>query len=131
MEVIVKVASPVTNGTWFVGNKTVTHNGVVVANAVVSPSSNVVPVILNPRDDMLVLKKGTQVASMELLEQNPVINISTVMKNAEVSMECQNILWDLVSKVLVRVDENNSILFFWSLLMSFLSAARIWAALKS
>eukprot|EP00731_Ephydatia_muelleri_P011946 Em0006g840a len=99
MEVMVKIAGPVTNGTWVVGHKSATCNGVMVANAVVSPSSNVVPVrILNPRDEMVVLKKGTQIASMELLEQDPVINISTVMKNAEVSLECQNILWDLVSK---------------------------------
>eukprot|EP00731_Ephydatia_muelleri_P038807 Em0919g2a len=106
MEVMVKIAGPVTNGTWFVGHKSATCNGVMVANAVVSPSSNVVPVrILNPRDEMVVLKKGTQIASMELLEQDPVINISTVMKNAEVSLECQNILWDLVSKTTGRVNE--------------------------
>eukprot|EP00731_Ephydatia_muelleri_P038701 Em0868g1a len=106
MEVMVKIAGPVTNGTWFVGHKSATCNGVMVANAVVSPSSNVVPVrILNPRDEMVVLKKGTQIASMELLEQDPVINISTVMKNAEVSLECQNILWDLVSKDLGRTKE--------------------------
>ena len=97
----------------------------------VSPSSNVVPVrILNPRDDIVVLKKGTHIARMELPEQDQVINISTVMKNAEVSLECHNILWDMVSKV-GRVKENNSFLFFWSLLMSFLLAARTWAALKS
>ena len=89
MEAMVKIAGPVTNGTWFVGHKSATCNGVMVANAVVSPSSNVVQVrILNPRDEMVVLKKGTQIASMELLEQDPVIKISTVMKNAEVSLEC-------------------------------------------
>ena len=72
----------------------------MVANAVVSPSSSVVPVrILNSCDEMVVLKIGIQIASMELLEQDLVINISTVMKNAEVSLECQNILWGLVSKV--------------------------------
>eukprot|EP00731_Ephydatia_muelleri_P035547 Em0135g2a len=88
-------------------HKSATCNGVMVANAVVSPSSNVVPVrILNPRDEMVVLKKGTQIASMELLEQDPVINISTVMKNAEVSLECQNILWDLVSKVGSHISES-------------------------
>ena len=107
MEVMVKIAGPVTNGTWFVGHKSATCNGVMVANAVVSPSSNVVPVrILNPRDEMVVLKKGTQIASMELLEQDPVINISTVMKNAKVSLECQNILWDLVSKVGSHISES-------------------------
>eukprot|EP00731_Ephydatia_muelleri_P034875 Em0083g2a len=107
MEVMVKIAGPVTNGTSFVGHKSATCNGVMVANAVVSPSSNVVPVrILNPRDEMVVLKKGTQIASMELLEQDPVINISTVMKNAEVSLECQNILWDLVSKVGSHISES-------------------------
>ena len=42
MEVMVKIAGPVTNGTWFVGHKSATCNGVMVANAVVSPSSNVV-----------------------------------------------------------------------------------------
>ena len=107
MEVMVKIAGPVTNSTWVVGHKSATCNGVMVANAVVSPSSNVVPVrILNPRDEMVVLKKGTQIASMELLEQDPVINISTVMKNAEVSLECQNILWDLVSKVGSHISES-------------------------
>ncbi|KAL5517635.1 hypothetical protein EMCRGX_G003217 [Ephydatia muelleri] len=107
MEVMVKIAGPVTNGTWFVGHKSATCNGVMVANAVVSPSSNEVPVrILNPRDEMVVLKKGTQIASMEFLEQDPVINISTVMKNAEVSLECQNILWDLVSKVGSHISES-------------------------
>ena len=94
MEVMVKIAGPVTNGTWFVGHKSATCKGVMVANAVVSPSSNVVPVrILNPRDEMVVLKKGTQIASMELLEQDPVINISTVMKNAEVHIEKSPIHW--------------------------------------
>ncbi|KAL5491562.1 hypothetical protein EMCRGX_G016870 [Ephydatia muelleri] len=73
--------------------------GVMVASAVVSPNSNEVPVrILNPRDEKVVLKKGTQIASMELLEQDPVMNISTVMKNHGVSLECQNILWEMVSK---------------------------------
>eukprot|EP00731_Ephydatia_muelleri_P026852 Em0018g952a len=73
--------------------------GVMVANAVVSPNSNELPVgILNPRDEKVVLKKGTQIASMKLLEQDPVRNISTVMKNQGVSLECQNILWEMVSK---------------------------------
>eukprot|EP00731_Ephydatia_muelleri_P019777 Em0012g602a len=99
MELMVKTAGPVTNGTWVVGNKTPTHQGVMVASAVVSPNSNEVPVrILNPRDEKVVLKKGTQIASMELLEQDPVMNISTVMKNNGVSLECQNILWVMVSK---------------------------------
>ena len=72
----------------------------MVANAVVSPNSNELPVgILNPRDEKVVLKKGTQIASMKLLEQDPVRNISTVMKNQGVSLECQNILWEMVSKV--------------------------------
>ena len=56
----------------------------MVASAVVSPNSNEVYQcysILNPRDEKVVLKKGTQIASMELLEQDPVMNISTVMKN--------------------------------------------------
>ena len=47
----------------------------MVANAVVSPNSNEVPVgILNPCDEKVVLKIG-------------------------VSLECQNILWEMVSKV--------------------------------
>ena len=96
-ELMVKTAGPVTNGTWVVGNKTPIHQGVMVASAVVSPNSIEVPVrILNPRDEKVVLKKGTQIASMELLEQDPVMNISTVMKNHGVSL---NILWEMVSKV--------------------------------
>ena len=72
----------------------------MVANAVVSPNSNELSVsILNPCDEKVVLKKGTQIASMELLEQDPVRNISTVLKNQGVSLECQNILWEMVSKV--------------------------------
>ena len=74
----------------------------MVASAVVSPNSNEVYQcysILNPRDEKVVLKKGTQIASMELLEQDPVMNISTVMKNHGVFLELQNILWAMVSKV--------------------------------
>eukprot|EP00731_Ephydatia_muelleri_P003644 Em0001g3644a len=99
-------------------SKTTTEQGVATVGLVlkektVVPAGSemevmyVVPVrILNPRDEMVVLKKGTQIASMELLEQDPVINISTVMKNAEVSLECQNILWDLVSKVGSHISES-------------------------
>ena len=68
MELMVKTAGPVTNGPCVVENKTPTHQGVMVASAVVSPNSNEVPVrILNPRDEKVVLKKGTQIARMELL----------------------------------------------------------------
>ena len=91
---------------WHMGCTT-THQGVMVANAVVSPNSNEVPVrTLNPCDEKVVLKKGTQI---ELLEQDPVMSISTVMEflwNARTSYA-----WEMVSKVgavtLASVKESN------------------------
>ena len=38
MELMVRNAGPITNGTWVVGNKTPTNQGVMVASAVVSPN---------------------------------------------------------------------------------------------
>ena len=55
---MLKIAGPVTNGTWVIGNMTPTRQGVMVANAVVSLSNSEVPVrILNPCDQAMVLKE--------------------------------------------------------------------------
>ena len=51
---------------------------------------------------MVVLKNGTQVASMELLEQDPVIKTSTVMKNAEVSIVVYGLTRDLNAQRLAK-----------------------------
>ena len=58
---------------------------------------------------------------MELLEQDPVIDISTVTKNAEVSMECRNILCDLVSKVGRHIRVNRALLLEFADVFSFSS----------
>ncbi|KAL5502521.1 hypothetical protein EMCRGX_G009314 [Ephydatia muelleri] len=100
VELMVDLATPVVKGTWVVAGNTSARHGVMVAHAVVCPNAKPVPVrVVNPRDKIVVLKKGTEIAHMELLEQDPVIEISTVAEKFKISREDQSILWVMVSRV--------------------------------
>eukprot|EP00731_Ephydatia_muelleri_P035352 Em0116g4a len=72
VELMVDLATPVAKGTWVVTGNTSARHGVMVAHAVVCPNAKPVPVrVVNPREEIVVLKKGTEIAHMELLEQDP------------------------------------------------------------
>ena len=100
VELMVDLATPVAKGTWVVAGNTSARHGVMVAHAVVCPNAKPVPVrVVNPREEIVVLKKGTEIAHMELLEQDPVIEISTVAEKFNISREDQSLLWEMVSRV--------------------------------
>ena len=100
VELMVDLATPVAKGTWVVTGNTSARHGVMVAHAVVCPNAKPVPVrVVNPREEIVVLKKGTEIAHMELLEQDPVIEISTVAEKFNISREDQSLLWEMVSRV--------------------------------
>eukprot|EP00731_Ephydatia_muelleri_P021198 Em0013g925a len=113
VELMVDLATPVAKGTWVVTGNTSARHGVMVAHAVVCPNAKPVPVrVVNPREEIVVLKKGTEIAHMELLEQDPVIEISTVAEKFNISREDQSLLWEMNlghTKVLQhRIDTGNA-----------------------
>ncbi|KAL5479835.1 hypothetical protein EMCRGX_G023424 [Ephydatia muelleri] len=96
VKLMVDLATPVAKGTWVVAGNTSARHGVMVAHAVVCPNAKPVPVrVVNPREEIVVLKKGTEIAHMELLEQDPVIEISAVAEKFKISREDQSILWEM------------------------------------
>eukprot|EP00731_Ephydatia_muelleri_P006688 Em0003g936a len=100
VELMVDLATPVAKGTWVVAGNTSARHGVMVAHAVVCPNAKPVPVrMVNPREEIVVLKKGTEIAHMELQEQDPVIETSTVAEKFNISREDQSMLWEMVSRV--------------------------------
>ena len=116
---MVDLATPVAKGTWVVAGNTYARHGVMVAHAVVCPNAKPVPVrVVNPREEIVVLKKGTEIAHMELLEQDPVIEISTVAEKFNISRENQSILWEMVSRVGDDVNKDEKEELF-SLLLEF------------
>eukprot|EP00731_Ephydatia_muelleri_P025204 Em0017g287a len=96
VKLMVDLATPVAKGTWVVAGNNSARHGVMVAHAVVCPNAKPVPVrVVNPREEIVVLKKGTEIAHMELLEQDPVIEISAVAEKFKISREDQSILWEM------------------------------------
>ena len=90
-----------------------------MAHAVVCPNAKPVPVrVVNPREKIVVLKKGTEIAHMELLEQDPVIEISTVAEKFKISREDQSLVWEMVSRVGDDVNKDEKEELF-SLLLDF------------
>eukprot|EP00731_Ephydatia_muelleri_P021521 Em0014g112a len=119
VELMVDLATPVAKGTWVVTGNTSARHGVMVAHAVVCPNAKPVPVrVVNPREEIVVLKKGTEIAHMELLEQDPVIEISTVAEKFNISREDQSLLWEMVSRVGDDVNKDEKEELF-SLLLEF------------
>ena len=65
-------------------------HGVIVARAVTCPSDGLVPVrILNPQECSIELKKGTELAKMDHIEQDSILNVSvTKAKNLQLRTSC-------------------------------------------
>lgn len=101
MEVMTKQNSASVRGTWIVEGQTSSRIGVMVARGLVRPDGEgLVPVrVLNPRDEEIVLKKGAEVAKMELIGDDCVLNISAVTRNSNQSREDQEKLWKMVCEV--------------------------------
>ena len=70
MELIVKAAGSVTEGVWMVENNSASFHGVIVARAVACPKDGLIPIcVINSRHCSLPLKKGVELAKMEIIEQ--------------------------------------------------------------
>ena len=102
IEIMIKARSPVAEGMWIVEGDLVRRHGVMVANAIVHPCcSALIPVrLLNPRDTPVTVKKGKQIAKMELAEScTTTTSISAISVDTELSSKDEQALWDLVLKV--------------------------------
>ena len=100
-ELMVRATGSVTEGIWMVENNPVLFHGVMVARALVCPSNGLVPIrVINPRNCSLPLKKGVELAKMELVEQDCILNVSAISKekHKQVLPVDQETLWSLVSK---------------------------------
>lgn len=77
------------------------QSGVMVARAVVSPSSRKIPIrLLNPQKEPIELGKGIKVAQMEaLVEEPPLQSPNPVVLSAvtEVPQDKEEALWKMVS----------------------------------
>ena len=101
MELMVKAAGNVTEGVWMVENNSASIHGVMVARAVACPKDGLILIrVINPRHCSIHLKKGVELAKMELIEQDCISTVSASGKRKieGVSSVDQESLWSLASK---------------------------------
>ncbi|KAL5502336.1 hypothetical protein EMCRGX_G009089 [Ephydatia muelleri] len=101
MELMVKAAGSVTEGVWMVENNSASFHGVIVARAIACPKDGLIPIrVINPRHCSLPLKKGVELAKMEIIEQDCISTVSAPGKQIieGVSSVDQETLWSLASK---------------------------------
>ena len=66
IEIMAKVLSAATGGSWIVEGDPAKSNAVMVARTLVSPNNQTIPVrLLNPRSETITVSKGTTIAMME------------------------------------------------------------------
>eukprot|EP00731_Ephydatia_muelleri_P001915 Em0001g1915a len=84
-------------GVWMVENDSKLSHGVIVARAITCPSDGLVPIrILNPRKCSIELKKGTELAKMDHIEQGSILNVSVTTSRE--SSTTNQLLWEMVNK---------------------------------
>ena len=101
MELMVKAAGSVTEGVWMVENNSASFHGVIVARAVACLKDGLISIrVINPRHCSLPLKKGVELAKMEMIEQDCLSTVSAPGKRKieGVSSVDQETLWSLASK---------------------------------
>ena len=102
MELMDKAAGSVMEGVWMVENNSASFHGVIIARAVACPKDGLIPIrVINPRHCSLPLKKGVELAEMEIIEQDCISTVSAPGKRKieGVSSVDQETLWSLASKV--------------------------------
>ncbi|KAL5505465.1 hypothetical protein EMCRGX_G006900 [Ephydatia muelleri] len=66
---------------WIVSREPSDRMGVLVAHALVCPANNAVPLrVLNPREEPVIVPKGTRIATLEALEREPQMMSSKYMQ---------------------------------------------------
>ena len=102
---------------WIVSREPSDRMGVLVAHALVCPANNAVPLrVLSPREEPVIVPKGTRIATLEALEWEPpddVIQVHAVSAtgNKSLSSSEEGVLWEMVSKVGSGVTESQKELF--------------------
>ena len=97
---------------WIVSREPSDRMGVLVAHALVCPANNAVPLhVLNPREEPVIVPKGTRIATLEPLEQetpDDVIQVHAVSAtgNKSLSSSEEGVLWEMVSTVVSGVTES-------------------------
>ena len=100
MEIMGTIRKWSVHKTWIVEGEKKVCNAAMVARAVVQPQGAQVPLrLLNPRDEVVNISKGTTIARMELL---PVDSVTTVNKKVRgisrvTDAQCDN-LWKIVNR---------------------------------
>lgn len=96
LEVMGQVPCSAINRTWVLEGRKQDRNAVLVARALVKPDKTEVPVrILNIRDEMMTISKGTTIAEMELLPPDATPSIATV---EQFSVPQEEALWEMAAK---------------------------------
>ncbi|KAL5510200.1 hypothetical protein EMCRGX_G005707 [Ephydatia muelleri] len=91
-------------GVWMVENDAKLSHGVIVARAITCPSDGLVPIrIFNPRECSIELKKGTELAKMDHIEQGSILNVSVTTSRE--SSTTNQLLWEMVNKLPRRVPQ--------------------------
>eukprot|EP00731_Ephydatia_muelleri_P038352 Em0729g1a len=89
---------------WIVYREPSDRMGVLVAHALVCPANNAVPLrVLSPREEPVIVPKGTRIATLEALDREPpddVIQVHAVSAtgNKSLSSSEEGVLWEMVSK---------------------------------
>ena len=87
---------------WIVRREPSDLMGALVAHALVCPANNAVPLrVLNPREEPVIVPKGTRIATLDPLEREPpddVIQVSAT-GNKSLSSSEEGVLWEMVSMV--------------------------------
>ena len=97
---------------WIVYREPSDRMGVLVAHALVCPANNAVPLrVLSPREEPVIVPKGTRIATLEALDREPpddVIQVHAVSAtgNKSLSSSEEGVLWEMVSKVGSGVTES-------------------------
>ena len=101
IETIGRVPQGTSDKTWVVETSKQKQNACMVARALVKPYGASVPLrLLNLREEMISIPKGTVVAEMEQVPDESLTTIASMQKGAtEISAKHRSTLWEMVDKV--------------------------------
>ena len=94
MEIVVTPLEKINKDAWIVESEVSGRHGVMVAHALVCPNNQSVPIrVLNPREQLVVLKKGEFIARIARTQRE------CSRRFRELSPEDKETLWNMVSEV--------------------------------
>ena len=96
-----RVPQAASNQTWIVENNRQDRSACMVARAVVRPDGVGVPIrLLNLRDEMITIPKGTKIAEMERIPDDAIITVASTQESvSETTSDHRSTMWKMVDKV--------------------------------